>query len=64
MISRALRELLKIEEPDYRRSMALPERDKMAAFLLQKSQTGKRAEALTLIKFLKSNKRLYDHTCL
>ncbi|XP_042323972.1 sterile alpha motif domain-containing protein 15 isoform X3 [Sceloporus undulatus] len=51
-ISRHVRELLKIEEPLFVRSIALPPRDNMGLFLEQKSRTGTRSDALTYPQFI------------
>ncbi|XP_032546994.1 sterile alpha motif domain-containing protein 15 [Chiroxiphia lanceolata] len=52
-ISRHVRELLGIEEPLFSRPIALPYRDNMGLFLERKSQTGKKADALTFTEFIK-----------
>ncbi|KAJ7345037.1 hypothetical protein JRQ81_000987 [Phrynocephalus forsythii] len=51
-VSRHVRELLEIEEPLFVRSIALPPRDNTGLFLEQKSQTGKRSDALTYSQFI------------
>ncbi|NXK33519.1 SAM15 protein, partial [Piprites chloris] len=52
-ISLHVRELLGIEEPLFSRSTALPYRDNMGLFLERKSRSGKKADALTFIEFIK-----------
>ncbi|NXC32597.1 SAM15 protein, partial [Campylorhamphus procurvoides] len=51
-ISQHVRELLGIQEPLFNRSIALPYRDNMGLFLERKSQTGKKADALTFSQFI------------
>ncbi|NXG54375.1 SAM15 protein, partial [Hemiprocne comata] len=51
-ISRHMRELLGIEEPPFKRSIALPYRDNMGLFLEQKSRSGRKADALTFSQFI------------
>ncbi|NXX17313.1 SAM15 protein, partial [Podargus strigoides] len=51
-ISQHVRELLGIEEPLFSRSIALPYRDNMGLFLERKSQSGKKADALTFSQFI------------
>ncbi|XP_049681317.1 sterile alpha motif domain-containing protein 15 isoform X3 [Accipiter gentilis] len=51
-ISRHVQVLLGIEEPLFNRSIALPYRDNMGLFLEQKSQSGKKADALTFSQFI------------
>ncbi|NXG16824.1 SAM15 protein, partial [Grallaria varia] len=51
-ISRHVRELLGIQEPLFNRSIALPYRGNMGLFLERKSQTGKKADALTFSQFI------------
>jgi hypothetical protein len=46
IISRKIRELLTIEEPDWSRSITLPDRDALATFLERKSHTGVQSDAL------------------
>ncbi|NWU66486.1 SAM15 protein, partial [Pterocles burchelli] len=51
-ISQHVRELLGIEEPLFNRSIALAYRDNMGLFLERKSQSGKKADALTYSQFI------------
>ncbi|XP_058023622.1 sterile alpha motif domain-containing protein 15 [Ahaetulla prasina] len=51
-ISKHVRELLKIEEPRFERSISLPPRDNIGLFLEQKSRTGKRSDALSYSQFV------------
>ncbi|XP_023684217.1 sterile alpha motif domain-containing protein 15 isoform X2 [Paramormyrops kingsleyae] len=55
-ISRHVRQLLDINEPQWNRSIALPRRDDMGLFLERKSQTGVRADSLTYTQFLGTEK--------
>nr|XP_003214477.1 PREDICTED: sterile alpha motif domain-containing protein 15 isoform X1 [Anolis carolinensis] len=59
-VSRHVRELLKIEEPLFVRSIALPPRDNVGLFLEQKSRTGPRSDALTYSQFI-LNEGLLDY---
>ncbi|XP_067318999.1 sterile alpha motif domain-containing protein 15 [Anolis sagrei] len=59
-VSRHIRELLKIEEPLFVRSIALPPRDNTGLFLEQKSRTGPRSDALTYSQFI-LNEGLLDY---
>ncbi|XP_039597636.1 sterile alpha motif domain-containing protein 15-like [Polypterus senegalus] len=52
-VSRHIRELLEIEEPQWDRSIALPRRDMKGLFLERKSQTGRKADKLTYDLFIK-----------
>ncbi|KFV93896.1 Sterile alpha motif domain-containing protein 15, partial [Eurypyga helias] len=52
-ISQHVRELLGTEEPLFNRSIALPYRDNMGLFLERKSQSGKKADALTFAQFIR-----------
>nr|XP_060613849.1 sterile alpha motif domain-containing protein 15 [Anolis sagrei ordinatus] len=60
VVSRHIRELLKIEEPLFVRSIALPPRDNTGLFLEQKSRTGPRSDALTYSQFI-LNEGLLDY---
>ncbi|NWV84726.1 SAM15 protein, partial [Dasyornis broadbenti] len=51
-ISRHVRELLGIEEPLFKRSIALPYRDNMGLFLERKAPTGKKADVLSFSQFI------------
>ncbi|XP_034274103.1 sterile alpha motif domain-containing protein 15 isoform X2 [Pantherophis guttatus] len=59
-ISKHVRELLKIEEPRFERSISLPPRDNIGLFLEQKSRTGKRSDALSYSQFIEEA-RLQDY---
>ncbi|XP_077606872.1 sterile alpha motif domain-containing protein 15 isoform X1 [Crocuta crocuta] len=54
VISRHTRELLGIEEPLFRRTIALPYRDNIGLFLEQKGHTGVKSDSLTLSEFVQA----------
>ncbi|KAM4853127.1 sterile alpha motif domain-containing protein 15 [Thomomys bottae] len=54
IISHHVRELLKIEEPLFSRSIRLPYRDNIGLFLERKSHSGVTSESLTLSEFVKT----------
>ncbi|KAG8448993.1 hypothetical protein GDO86_015888, partial [Hymenochirus boettgeri] len=53
MISKMIRELLGITEPQWNRSISLTHRDNMGLFLEQKSYTGGFSDSLTYSQFIK-----------
>uniref|UniRef100_A0A8C4MNM0 Uncharacterized protein n=1 Tax=Equus asinus asinus TaxID=83772 RepID=A0A8C4MNM0_EQUAS len=54
------RELLGIEEPLFRRTIALPYRDNIGLFLEQKGHSGVKSDSLTFSEFVKEA-RLEDY---
>ncbi|XP_048217967.1 sterile alpha motif domain-containing protein 15 [Perognathus longimembris pacificus] len=54
IISSHVRDLLKIEEPLFSRSIRLPRRDNIGLFLEQKSHTGVKSDSLTFSEFVKA----------
>ncbi|XP_042548767.1 sterile alpha motif domain-containing protein 15 [Dipodomys spectabilis] len=54
LISHHVRELLRIEEPLFCRSIRLPYRDNIGLFLEQKSHTGVKSDSLTFTEFVKA----------
>ncbi|XP_066468206.1 sterile alpha motif domain-containing protein 15 isoform X2 [Tiliqua scincoides] len=63
-VAQLVRELLKIEEPLFSRSIALPHRDNLGLFLEQKSRTGVQSDALTYAQFIqKAGLQKYEPQC-
>ncbi|XP_076463023.1 sterile alpha motif domain-containing protein 15-like [Babylonia areolata] len=51
IITKSIRDLLTIEEPDWTRSISLPPRSDLGMYLEQKSARGKQIDTTTLVQF-------------
>ena len=61
VIAKAIRDLLQLPEPDYRRSIARPHRDVMGLYLEKKARTGAEANRLTYAIFMRTANKIKDY---
>ena len=59
MITKAVREVVSLEEPNCRRSIALPPRDKLGMYLEMKTKTGAEIQSLKYSNFVDKTQKMF-----